>query len=83
MRTNFFNFLILSKSKFPAEKCFKILTGGIIFCTWPDAVPEDAREPESNTDLDGPEDDVMGVPAAQVDPEIKVKRQARALLLIH
>ena len=37
--------------------------------TGPDAVPEDAWEPEGDANLNDPEDEVVGVPAAQVNPE--------------
>jgi hypothetical protein len=40
-----------------------------LILTGPDAIPENAGEPEGDADLDGPEHDVVGVPATQIDPE--------------
>ena len=37
--------------------------------TWSDAVPEHAWEPEGDANLNDPEDEVVGVSAAQVNPE--------------
>jgi len=41
--------------------------------TGPDAIPENAGEPEGDADLDGSEHDVVRVPAAQIDPETKTE----------
>ena len=43
------------------------------FLTWSNAVPEDAWEPERDPNLDGAKNDVVGIAAAQINPDRKMK----------
>ena len=51
------------------------------FLTWPDAVPEDAREPERDPNLDGAKDDVVGIAAAQINPDTEMKEKVNLEIL--